>query len=125
MIPHLGIYLHAYGTGLNAMSGFPNVSPALSAATNSLGAALPPPLAPAGIYLHAYDTGLNVKNGFPVFSTVLEANQVKKREDAASMQSLSDEDKVAIHELAKDPRIGECGGATLVFSCWICWIIFP
>ena len=68
----------------------------------------------SGIYLHAYDTGLNVKNGFPVFSTVLEANQVKKREDAASMQSLSDEDKVAIHELAKDPRIGECGSSTLM-----------
>lgn len=57
--------------------------------------------------MHSYDAGLNVKNGFPVFSTCLEANYIKKREDVYSLYSLTDEDKVSILELARDPRIGE------------------
>lgn len=60
-----------------------------------------------GIYMHSYDAGLNVKSGFPVFSTCLEANYIKKREDVYSLYSLTDEDKVSILELARDPRIGE------------------
>ena len=56
--------------------------------------------------MHAYDAGLNVKNGFPVFSTCLEANYVQKREDVYSLYRLTDEDKLTISELAKDPRIG-------------------
>ena len=62
---------------------------------------------PPGVYMHSYDAGLNVKNGFPVFSTCLEANYVQKREDVYSLYSLTDEDKVSILELARDPRIGE------------------
>lgn len=60
-----------------------------------------------GIYMHSYDTGLNVKNGFPVFSTCLEANYVSKREDVYSIYSLTDEDKVEILNLSRDPRIGQ------------------
>ena len=57
--------------------------------------------------MHSYDAGLNVKSGFPVFSTCLEANYVLKKEDVYSLYSLTDEDKVSILELARDPRIGE------------------
>jgi DNA replication licensing factor MCM2 len=57
--------------------------------------------------MHSYDAGLNVKNGFPVFSTCLEANYIQKREDVYSLYSLTDEDKGAILDLGKDPRIGE------------------
>ncbi|GAX74193.1 hypothetical protein CEUSTIGMA_g1642.t1 [Chlamydomonas eustigma] len=60
-----------------------------------------------GIYIHSYDAGLNVKNGFPVFSTCLEANYIQKREDVYSLYSLTDEDKGAILDLGKDPRIGQ------------------
>ena len=58
--------------------------------------------------MHSYDAGLNVKSGFPVFSTCLEANYVLKKEDVYSLYSLTDEDKVTILELGRDPRIGGC-----------------
>ena len=57
--------------------------------------------------MHSYDAGLNVKSGFPVFSTCLEANFILKKEDVYSLYSLTDEDKVSILELARDPRISE------------------
>jgi DNA replication licensing factor MCM2 len=56
--------------------------------------------------MHSYDAGLNVKNGFPVFSTCLEANYISKKEDNYRLDNMTDEDRMAIHELARDPKIG-------------------
>eukprot|EP00195_Chlamydomonas_chlamydogama_P012778 CAMPEP_0202892114 /NCGR_PEP_ID=MMETSP1392-20130828/1935_1 /ASSEMBLY_ACC=CAM_ASM_000868 /TAXON_ID=225041 /ORGANISM="Chlamydomonas chlamydogama, Strain SAG 11-48b" /LENGTH=845 /DNA_ID=CAMNT_0049575995 /DNA_START=38 /DNA_END=2572 /DNA_ORIENTATION=+ len=60
-----------------------------------------------GMYVYGYDASLNIKNSFPVFSTHIEANHVAKKEDLFSIYSLTDEDKTAIHALAKDPTIGQ------------------
>lgn len=58
------------------------------------------------MYTNSYDSFLNVRNGFPVFSTALEANYVRKHEDAYAAFKLTDDDKQEIHRLARDPRIG-------------------
>ncbi len=58
------------------------------------------------MYTNSYDAFLNVRNGFPVFSTALEANYVRKHEDAYAPFKLTDEDKAEIHRLARDARIG-------------------
>ncbi|CAN4106991.1 unnamed protein product [Withania somnifera] len=60
-----------------------------------------------GVYTNNFDLSLNTKNGFPVFSTVIEANYVTKKQDLFSAYKLTQEDKVEIEKLAKDPRIGE------------------
>jgi DNA replication licensing factor MCM2 len=60
-----------------------------------------------GVYTNSYDSGLNSRQGFPVFATLLEANVVAKKSDAVMSQSLTDEDKRQIEELARDPTIGE------------------
>lgn len=59
------------------------------------------------MYTNSYDAGLNARNGFPVFTTLIEANHVEKNEDHFSVHRLTDEDKLEIHRLARDPRIGE------------------
>lgn len=59
-----------------------------------------------GIYRNVLDVQLNANNGFPLFSTVLEANFISKREDSFASYKLSQDDKAAIMELARDPRIG-------------------
>lgn len=58
-----------------------------------------------GIYKNIFDVGLNATHGFPLFMTVIEANHISKREDAFSTTKLSQEDRQAIMELSKDPRI--------------------
>ena len=58
------------------------------------------------MYTNSYDSFLNVRNGFPVFSTTLEANYVRKHEDAYAAFKLTDDDRQEIHRLARDPRIG-------------------
>jgi DNA replication licensing factor MCM2 len=60
-----------------------------------------------GIYEHTYDSGLTLKSGFPVFQTYMLANHVLKKEDASSVNNLSEADVRAILELSKDPRIGD------------------
>ncbi|ERN06348.1 hypothetical protein AMTR_s00016p00242770 [Amborella trichopoda] len=60
-----------------------------------------------GIYTNNFDFSLNTKNGFPVFATVVEANYVTKKQDLFSAYKLTDDDKIEIERLAKDPRIGE------------------
>ncbi|KAJ8460006.1 hypothetical protein OPV22_032932 [Ensete ventricosum] len=60
-----------------------------------------------GIYTNNSDLSFNTKNGFPVFATVVEANYVTKKQDLFSAYKFTDEDKVEIEKLAKDPRIGE------------------
>ncbi|XP_024528679.1 DNA replication licensing factor MCM2 isoform X1 [Selaginella moellendorffii] len=60
-----------------------------------------------GIYTNNFDLALNTKNGFPVFATVVEANHVSKKQDLFSAYKLTEEDKLEIEKLAKDPRIGE------------------
>jgi DNA replication licensing factor MCM2 len=52
------------------------------------------------------DASLNANNGFPLFATVIEANHVSKREDEFAEYKLNQEDRAAIQELGRDPRIG-------------------
>jgi DNA replication licensing factor MCM2 len=59
-----------------------------------------------GVYRNNFDVQLNSTNGFPLFSTVIEANYVSKREDLFAAYRLTQDDKAAILELARDPRIG-------------------
>ncbi len=73
------------------------------------------------MYTNSYDAFLNVRNDFPVFSTALEANYVRKHEDAYAPFKLTDEDKEEIHRLARDARIGApapgATGCSSIVSC--------
>ncbi|KAF0294254.1 DNA replication licensing factor mcm2 [Amphibalanus amphitrite] len=60
-----------------------------------------------GVYTHSYEGSLNTKQGFPVFATVIMANHILKKDDAALARTLTDEDVRAITSLSKDPRIAE------------------
>lgn len=60
-----------------------------------------------GIYRHNVDPNINIMNGFPVFSTVIEANYVRKVEDAHAETELTDDDIKEIRDLSQDPRIGD------------------
>jgi len=60
-----------------------------------------------GIYRNSYDAQLNNRNGFPVFATILEANNVVKSHDQLAGFHMSDEDKLYIRQLSKDPQIVE------------------
>lgn len=60
-----------------------------------------------GIYRHNIDPSINIMNGFPVFSTVIEANYVRKMEDAHAETELTDDNIAEIRQLSKDPRISE------------------
>jgi len=57
-----------------------------------------------GTYATSFDAALNRKSGFPVFATVIEANHVMKKEDA-DLQALTDQDRLEIHRLSKNPQI--------------------
>ncbi len=60
-----------------------------------------------GIYRHNVDPSINIMHGFPVFSTVLEANYIRKMEEAHAEMELTDDDVTEIRVLSKDPRIAE------------------
>lgn len=45
--------------------------------------------------------------GFPVFATFLEANHVRTKSDANSLDSLTEDAIQAVQRLARDPHIGE------------------
>ncbi|KAF2687766.1 minichromosome maintenance protein MCM [Lentithecium fluviatile CBS 122367] len=58
-----------------------------------------------GVYRNNYDAALNSKNGFPVFATIIEANYVVKSHDQLAGFRLTEQDELAIRNLAKDPKI--------------------
>jgi len=59
-----------------------------------------------GIYVNSFDASqIKQRNGFPVFSTHVEANHILRKGDAFATHNLTDDDKHAIRELSKDPRI--------------------
>lgn len=60
-----------------------------------------------GVYRHNVDPSINITNGFPVFATVIEANYVRKMEDAHADMELTDDNIAEIRQLSKDPRISE------------------
>lgn len=60
-----------------------------------------------GIYRHNVDPSINITNGFPVFATVIEANYVRKMEDAHADMELTDDNIHEIRQLSRDPRIAE------------------
>jgi DNA replication licensing factor MCM2 len=57
-----------------------------------------------GVYIARFDMSTNIKHSFPVFSTYLEANYIKRLNEL-DIGELTDEDKVAIKKLSKDPNI--------------------
>ena len=60
-----------------------------------------------GVYTHNFDASLNTRQGFPVFATVVEANFVQKRQDAMAIYQLTEDDKLKIAELSRDPNIAD------------------
>ena len=58
-----------------------------------------------GVYTHLRDDTLNARNGFPVFATVIEANYVERLSDKAAHMVITEQDRAAFEELAKDPAI--------------------
>ncbi|CAN8071889.1 unnamed protein product [Agarophyton chilense] len=60
-----------------------------------------------GTYRHNIDASINIQNGFPVFSTIIEANCVRKVEDAHAESELTDDDIAEIRKLSRHPRIAE------------------
>jgi DNA replication licensing factor MCM2 len=57
-----------------------------------------------GIYIARFDMSTNIKHSFPVFSTLIEANYIKRLNEL-DIGELTDEDKVNIRKLSKDPNI--------------------
>jgi DNA replication licensing factor MCM2 len=57
-----------------------------------------------GIFMNKFDYGANTKHGFPVFTTIIEANNVKSFGDVQIVE-LTDDDKMEIRKLAKQPDI--------------------
>ena len=57
-----------------------------------------------GVYTSTFDMSTNIRNGFPVFSTFIEANHMKKLNEL-EIGELTDEDKIEIKKLAKNPNI--------------------
>uniref|UniRef100_A0A060T2A2 DNA replication licensing factor MCM2 n=1 Tax=Blastobotrys adeninivorans TaxID=409370 RepID=A0A060T2A2_BLAAD len=60
-----------------------------------------------GVYKNAYDSSLNAKNGFPIFNTVIEANNIKRRGEAAKIGrfNFGDEAEREILALSRDRNI--------------------
>jgi DNA replication licensing factor MCM2 len=58
-----------------------------------------------GIFINRFDYFANVKHGFPVFTTIIEANYIRRFGDE-DMVDLTEEDKQAIRDLAKQPNMG-------------------
>lgn len=60
-----------------------------------------------GIYRHNIDPSINIMNGFPVFSTVIEANFIRKVEEAHADTELTDDDIKEIRALSQHNRIAD------------------
>ena len=69
-----------------------------------------------GIYRHMYDMNLHRSHGFPVFATMIEANNVTKREDSIASFKLTPEDEHQVRMLASDERILERVAASIAPS---------
>ena len=88
-----------------------------------------------GVYRHVYDVGLHRSHGYPVFATLIEANNVTRREDiidddddggfgfgknkggsGSSSCRLTPEDEHQIRQLASDERILERVAASIAPS---------
>ena len=54
-----------------------------------------------------YSGALNTANGFPVFATVIQANHITRKDVKMAISALTDDEVKAIHQLAKDEKIGE------------------
>ena len=54
-----------------------------------------------------YSGALNTANGFPVFATVIQANHITRKDVKMAVSALTDDELKAIHQLAKDEKIGE------------------
>jgi DNA replication licensing factor MCM2 len=57
-----------------------------------------------GIYVSRFDISTNIKHCFPVFSTSIETNYIKRLNEI-DIGELTDEDKIEIRKLAKDPNV--------------------
>lgn len=61
-----------------------------------------------GVYTNSYDGSLNIATGFPVFSTVIQANNIVRKQDWSSIsQTLTDADIHHIIDLSRDPNVVE------------------
>lgn len=59
-----------------------------------------------GVYMNKYSLNLNVKQGFPVFNTVIEANSIKRTEEAEYVNDESAKDmEDAFKQLSKRPNL--------------------
>ncbi len=58
-----------------------------------------------GIYQHTFEPGANIKNGFPVFGTMIEANYVQRRADAAVSRDVTAEDREEIDKIKNSPDV--------------------
>ena len=58
-----------------------------------------------GIYKNNFTTSLNNVNSFPVFATVIEANNLIKRDDSYASHHLTEDDIREIRSLSADPLI--------------------
>ena len=58
-----------------------------------------------GIFINRFDYFANIKHGFPVFTTIIEANYIRRFGDEDIIE-LTEEDKQAIRNLAREPNIG-------------------
>ena len=54
-----------------------------------------------------YSGALNTANGFPVFATVIQANHITRKDVKMTISALTDDEVKAIHQLAKDEKIGD------------------
>ena len=57
-----------------------------------------------GIFISRFDYSMNVRYAFPVFHTSIEAVHIKRLNEI-ELGVLTDEDKIEIRQLAKDPKI--------------------
>ena len=58
-----------------------------------------------GIYVNTFSAAQNARNGFPVFETSIEANFVQSKSDALHSMTITEEDRTAIEDLKRDPKI--------------------
>jgi len=78
---------------------------------------------PTEVYTNNYDGSLNIASGFSVFATVIGANYAVKKDEKLAVASLTDEDVMTIHQLAKEERIRErvCG-VCICMRCVCVWV---
>lgn len=60
-----------------------------------------------GVYTNSFETRSNVQAGFPVFATIIEANNIQKREVATVAHAITDEDKATFAKWASDPNFAD------------------